>query len=264
MYFDKFPKVLYDYNINGKLEYKVVTDITRNVRVINNILNNITLYDEYIMQDGETPEIVADKFYGSPQYHWVVMLTNNRYDYIDDFVLPIYEFEKFVEAKYGVTSISFDSSNNFVVDIINNTFSYNDHPFNTGDQVEYDQVISANTAIGGLVNGKSYFVIKTTNNQFKLATTLTNAQNNNSLNITSLGVGNHKFNLNNQFNIHHYEDADGNVVNATYIDFNNVTQIGSPVTNYQYEEKLNEEKRKIKIISGDLLQTLLKNFDDII
>ena len=43
MYFEKFPRILYDYNIGSNTEYKVVTDITRNVRVIKEILSNITI-----------------------------------------------------------------------------------------------------------------------------------------------------------------------------------------------------------------------------
>lgn len=101
MYFDNFPTFLYDFEINGKTEYKLVKDITQNVRLRKEILSNVTLYDEYDIRDGETPEIIAEKIYGSPLYHWVVMLCNDRYNYVDDFPLPSYELEKHVTDKYG-------------------------------------------------------------------------------------------------------------------------------------------------------------------
>ena len=63
MYFKDFPKFLYDFNYGNVTKTTVVTDITRNVRFRKHILSNVTLYDEYDMLDGETPEIIAEKFY---------------------------------------------------------------------------------------------------------------------------------------------------------------------------------------------------------
>ena len=101
MYFEEFPKFTYPFKINGKTEYKAVSDITQNVRVRKEILANITLYDEYDIVDGETPEIIAEKVYGSPLHHWVVMLCNQRYDYINDFPLSTYNLEQHITEKYG-------------------------------------------------------------------------------------------------------------------------------------------------------------------
>lgn len=101
MYFDKFPSILYPYEINGEMVYKQVTDITINVRITKAILQYVTSYDEYDMKEGETPEIVAERAYGSPLYHWVVMICNDRYDYLDDFPLPQYELEQYIINKYG-------------------------------------------------------------------------------------------------------------------------------------------------------------------
>ena len=101
MYFKEFPKFLYNFKVNGKDKAVIVKDITQNVRVRKEILANITLYDEYDVRDGETPEIIAEKIYGSPLYHWVVMLCNEKYNYIDDFPLSTYNLEQHVTQKYG-------------------------------------------------------------------------------------------------------------------------------------------------------------------
>lgn len=103
MYFDNFPKMLYDFDINGQTEYKYVRDITHNVRVRKEVLAAVSLYDEYDIRDGETPEIIAEKVYGSPLYHWVVMLCNERYDHINDFPVSQYELEQHISSTYGVT-----------------------------------------------------------------------------------------------------------------------------------------------------------------
>ena len=101
MYFNKFNKGLYDFNINGKTESIAVIDITKNTRVLKEVLANITLYDEYDVQDGETPEIIAEKFYGNALYHWVILLVNERYDGILDFPQPDRVIEKLITEKYG-------------------------------------------------------------------------------------------------------------------------------------------------------------------
>ena len=96
MYFDKFPKIIYNFNINNKEELKVLTDITRNVRLRKEILSNITLFDMYIISDGETPEFIAEKIYGNPEYFWAVMLANDRYDYLTDFPMRQTAMEKII------------------------------------------------------------------------------------------------------------------------------------------------------------------------
>jgi len=104
MYFEKFPLIYYQFEINGELQTKIVRDVTLNVRIRKAILENITLYDEYDIRDGETPEIISHKVYGSPLYHWVIMMVNERYDYVNDFPMSSQEFERFVADKYGTTA----------------------------------------------------------------------------------------------------------------------------------------------------------------
>jgi len=67
--------------------------------------------------------------------------------------------------------------------------------------------------------------------------------------------------------IHHYEDAEGNISTENYTDI----ETGSIVTNsmvsvsfYGYEHSLNDEKRKIKLISPSLLGIILNDFRKLI
>lgn len=103
MFFKNFPKTLYNFTTRDDKDLFefVVSDITLGVRVKKEILDNIVLYDWYSLGDGETPEIVSKKFYGSQYYHWIIMLFNNKYDYINDFPLSGIEFDKFVTLRYG-------------------------------------------------------------------------------------------------------------------------------------------------------------------
>ncbi len=101
MYFSKFQDILYDFKIKDTVQNRAVKDITTNVRLKTKILADLTLYDFYDMKEGETPEIVAQRFYGNPELHWIIMLSNERYDYIDDFPMGAHQLEKHINSKYG-------------------------------------------------------------------------------------------------------------------------------------------------------------------
>ncbi len=162
MYFKDFPNFLYDFKYGDILKTSIVTDITRNVRVRKEILSSVTIYDEYDIEDGETPEIIAEKIYGDAKYHWVVMLSNDAVDYLTDFPLEEHKLVKVIQDKY-----------------------------------------------------------------------------------TNINA------------IHHYENSDGFVVNSDDPD-------AYPVSNNEYERRLNETKRRIKLVSPKLLNTILKNFKDLL
>ena len=151
------------YKLSTDTHAYLMTDITRNIRFRRDILANVTVYDEYDIVDGETPEIIAEKFYGNAQYHWIVMLANERYDYRADFPLQTVDLEIYITDKYG-------------------------------DQADA---------------------------------------------------------------VHHYESASGHIVDS---DFPGAVS----VSNRQYEESLNEQKRRIKIISPAIINTVLKNYKDLL
>lgn len=119
MYFKNFPTMIYDVSINNKDVAIAIKDITRNIRFRRDILANISVYDEYDIVDNESPEIIAEKAYGNPNYHWIIMLANDRYDYINDFPLSTVDLEKYISLKYGSSHI-YDThhytKNGFVVD----------------------------------------------------------------------------------------------------------------------------------------------------
>ena len=81
-------------------ELKVLTDITTNVRLRKQILQNITAYEFYDLKQYETIETLAERLYGDPQLHWVIMLINDRYDYVNDFTLENDALEAMITANY--------------------------------------------------------------------------------------------------------------------------------------------------------------------
>ena len=75
MFFSQFPKILYD--INGDGTNKVLPDIFRRIKIRSKLKDNYALLDKYDVENGESPETVAYKVYGSTDYWYVVCLMNN-------------------------------------------------------------------------------------------------------------------------------------------------------------------------------------------
>lgn len=119
MYFNNFQNLLYEFNIDGKDTALYLKDITRNIRFRRDVLANITIYDVYDIVGNETPEHIAEKVYGNANYHWIIMLVNERYDYKTDFPLSYYDLEKYIDAKYGANKYSihhYIDTNGYIVD----------------------------------------------------------------------------------------------------------------------------------------------------
>jgi hypothetical protein len=55
----------------------VVSDILYRIKVKSDFTNKASTLMPYIVVEGDTPEIVSYKFYGTPLYHWVVLIVND-------------------------------------------------------------------------------------------------------------------------------------------------------------------------------------------
>ena len=98
MYFNQFSKGLYDLKNDGN--EKLVTDLMTRVKVREKILDEASLYDKYDVPSGERPEDTAFKHFGSSQYHWIILLTNNITDVYYDWPMSEQSFETFIRDKY--------------------------------------------------------------------------------------------------------------------------------------------------------------------
>ena len=78
MYFSQFPVNVYDAVGDG--DFKVVTDLLKRVALHTKAKSVSALYDNYDVRNGETPEMLAHRFYGDAEYHWVILLVNNITD----------------------------------------------------------------------------------------------------------------------------------------------------------------------------------------
>ena len=77
-----------------------MTDLLARVKVIPLVKENIVNFDYYNVQDGETPEMIAYKYYGDVNLHWTILAVNEVVDYYEDWPMSVQKFEQFVKEKY--------------------------------------------------------------------------------------------------------------------------------------------------------------------
>ncbi len=158
MYFEKFPITF--FSLDDLETVQLVRNIFLRLNINQNIKDNLAIFDEYDILDGETPEIVADKFYRNPQLHWLILHMNDILDPRFDWPLSHINLIRYSQSKYA-----------------------------------------------------------------------------------NVGA------------IHHYIDANGYIVNSNYAG-------ATSVSNFDYEDELNENKRRIKVLKPQYVEAVNKEFNN--
>jgi hypothetical protein len=104
-YFKYFPKTFYTSN-NNVTGVDNITNIISRFGFENQLKENSTAFYPYQIQESDTPEIIADKFYGNPEYHWIVLLFNDIIDPQFDWPLKQNSLIEFINQKYASNGAS--------------------------------------------------------------------------------------------------------------------------------------------------------------
>ena len=98
MYFAHFPIIPYDSV--GDFNFKVVTNLLKRVAVRTKVKSNTLYFDTYDVKEGERPEDIADKLYGDPELHWVVLMVNDITDRYHQWPMSGPLFIQYLNDKY--------------------------------------------------------------------------------------------------------------------------------------------------------------------
>lgn len=97
LYFDTLPKMFYT-DSNGVT--RIMTNIMARASILPEILKSPMLYYKYDVQDLDTPEIVADKYYGDSYRYWIVLFANEMLDPQWSWPLSTRDFNRYIQSKY--------------------------------------------------------------------------------------------------------------------------------------------------------------------
>jgi len=98
MYFGQFPII--EYDAVGAGDVKEVTHLLKRVAVHSKSKSVTALYDTYDVKNGETPEMIAHKYYGDAEYHWVILLVNNITDRYHQWPMNTRQFLAHIDVRY--------------------------------------------------------------------------------------------------------------------------------------------------------------------
>ena len=202
-YFRELPDLDYQSSLphkNSSKEYVRVKNLFRRVKLLDWLQDKVTLFDKYQIEEGERPDIVAEKLYGSADYDWVVLLTAGIINIRDQWPLSNRDLYVYAENKYTIQNLN---------------------------AIHHYETIEVRDSKGRLILPKGQIV----DSNFKITV---------SANATYSGIGAYE-------TIKFTPDTTGQI--------NPV--IG--VTNYEYESKLNEEKRQIYVLRQSYLQQFLND-----
>ena len=98
--FSTYDIIDYPIKIGDDVQYRKVRDISTNVRIQEELVNSLSVYDYKILQNGQTPEMIAYYQYDSTKLHYLVMLANELYDWRECYPLTDLEFNSYISEKY--------------------------------------------------------------------------------------------------------------------------------------------------------------------
>lgn len=251
-YFKYIPKTEYGDDL--------VTNVMARGKVREFIKNNVDVFYEYLIQDGQKPEFVADFYYGGVKFVWLLFYANDIFDPLYDWPLDSNDFPRYVQQKYRSGEIILTNNNNLV-------FMADDKTISSTDESTIERM--KNIPIGSYIdivainNQGLYHVINTTEEDgtFSLvlreqpkasgseAIVITDPIVDETGNITTIEIAQP------ETIIHHYEDTEGDTVDYdTWLEELSGKRV---VSQYDYEFELNEEKRSIIIIDSRYLGRIL-------
>lgn len=224
-YFQNIPISLYNLN-DDQTSIKLVKNILLRSAFLREITDNTAIYYTYQVKDEDTPEIIADKLYGSVERNWMVLLFNQIQNPYYEFPRNSKELEDYIIQKY------YPDSTQSRTEILAQA---------TEDIHHYEKVMTS--IYTPIVGAPETTVTKciVTNTEIDPVTGLASV-----IALPSLP------------GVHAYEIADaplifpqGTLTSGSYI-------VG--VSNYDYEFNKNEEKRIIKLLDNQYVTRVEEEF----
>jgi hypothetical protein len=243
-FFDFFPKIQYDVNY-GKYPINVTaTDIFFRIGMIKDTLQQISSYYVYEIADGETPEILADKFYDDVGAGWMIIYANNIMDPQWDWPLDYNQFNNYIIGKYG--SIENAKLNNHHYEkVVTRTNTNSDVISESRFIIDEEKIVDGRLNVPyNYYQPYDGYAKYADNTVLKADTDLVTADS---------GI--------------EYEWKEGSLPEAGFervISFGNsiVTEevLKLAISNYDYENQINESKRTIKVIRKDYYSFIMRQF----
>jgi len=102
-YFEQLPDFEYvNRTDDGKLisDYTKVKNLFMRGKLREDIFQDTTTFEKYSIEGDDRPDNVAEKFYGTASYDWIVLLSNNIINIYEEWPLPQAGWDAYLLEKY--------------------------------------------------------------------------------------------------------------------------------------------------------------------
>jgi hypothetical protein len=252
-FLDTFPKMQYDINNTGfgVGSHETVVDIFFRFGIVKDIINNLSSYTVYELDDSDTPEILAEKIYGDAGAGWIILYANKQVDGQFDWPLNYDAFSKMIVDAYGSIENAKTTVHHYekVVTRVNEFFDTTDitrfvidGPRLTENvpSVPYDYYIPYTITTKRTADSSAF-----TGDSEEIPFLTADLMYDDTLVVSKVG-----------------SVAFSNDVNTYSVDGKTVIETvrGEAISNYDYELRLNDEKRLIKVIKADYYSVIMAEF----
>lgn len=211
-YFNRLPNIEYDKKPltfpYSETEYVLVKNFFKRYKLSESSFNYNTLFTKYAVLDTERLDTISNKFYDTPDYDWVIAITNN--------ILNVY--------------YDMPKSESQLYDMVNE--SYRSAPGNQSvqpaDRIHHYETKEVKDSTGRVVLQAG----------LKVESTFSNSP---------LKPSDGKF--------YYYDSGTGATIKV------NGSSVIKPVTNFEYEQQLNDKRREIYILKPQFVQEFISQFD---
>ena len=164
-YFTNFPIASYNLYGTANKDIKLVSDILVRARLIPSIQDESFVFYKYQISDGDTPEILASKYYDNPNRHWIILLINNITDPVYDWPLNYSNFVAYIESKYGSIATAKTTYHHYEkvvtkTDSVTQTITVNKYEL---DYNTYTSLASSSTETINLKDGNTVKIVTSKN-----------------------------------------------------------------------------------------------------
>jgi len=103
-YFRELPNIAYQSPLshkNSSRDYIVIKNIFRRSKLFNYLNDNVTLFNKFVIGDGDRPDLIAEELYGDPKLDYVVILVAGITNINHEWPLQDYQVYDYALQKYG-------------------------------------------------------------------------------------------------------------------------------------------------------------------
>lgn len=272
-YFNTIPKIVYNNPITGNP--LIMTNIMQRVSVVADILDNPLSYYQYYIQEGDTPDIVAYKYYGDTYRYWLVLFANQYLDPQFDWPLNYGEFADYINNQYtAANNITSSTANTVTVSLfdleniggsipgstINVTYTYNGAQITDTKLVLFyspnTQSNTANLTISDYftaspsLNGSYNLFTYNTIYEYRKITTQYNRETQ-TTDVSTMVITQNEYNSLPSSTTSSYTLPDGQV---------DVTVTKTVLSYYDWEIEQNDAKRNINLINNSYVDEFERQF----